>query len=399
MSNHGAHTRIDTELISNLGYSAAAVFAKVWFWLESIQCNHRRTDGVFKQEELFNLMTGPTGARLIKTKKTFQNALYKLRDEGLLIIEQLQHANTYRIDFDQLTTVLSPAAFEFYEQYSYSLQNEGRKNCVPETTGDDRDENFTYEKIASLTELEDQLRKFCGPATQKLRTCHIYRKRFLEEGTTLPSSNEDGAPAPPTSVETLEPARSPLVALARVVFPGFKLTKDRRSQIFKQTGMINALEMYGGPVILDTTTCEQFSLWRMVINWRGEKNGWPDVSHLYDQMQEFIGWIRSETNQRKLEKIIETFPDWRTRLFIGDYMTFIADVKAMNNRPKRDNLPSVYTDINRPQPPATPLDPKLLAEKRKQYGITEIRDPIGHQQSETENVAANGSHRRTDPAV
>lgn len=156
-----------------------------------------------------------------------------------------------------------------------------------------------------------------------------------KDDSTLP--NGSGAP-PPEPVrpdylqapESLKPAKDVFTAISRIACNGLAVSTETRRQISAVIATVqNTLTVKKENLVLDVATIEDYSIWRMLLDWKGEKNGFPSIKDFEAEFRfQFLAWYKSDTQRQKIEFVKSGWTDWRDRLYEGDYAAFRAEVQS-----------------------------------------------------------------------
>jgi hypothetical protein len=360
----------DGLLIAKYGYPIAVMFEKVWFLMHK---SERAPDFTTVDEkgvvwkyctyldlgEQFETIT-PDGTieNVIGKERSIRRAVDDLVTAKLFIRKRSQVGFWLAINFEALQKIVGyDSRYGLYppEENPASATecpdlDKDKITPIAECPDLDKQPPETPQSVQVRT---DTLSTDGQTECPNLDTPYIYESDSLRDSlkedsketdsedskTTLPNGNGAKAPAqapifddlldaaPPKEVL---PATTPFAAISRITHHGLKITDEDRTAILEAIGKLQNLETaQKEKLILDPDLIEDYAVWRMLLFWRG-RDGFPNIWIFENEFRyEFVlNWYNSATNRKQINWIKDKFPDWRTRLFEGDYAEFREEVQA-----------------------------------------------------------------------
>lgn len=192
-------------------------------------------------------------------------------------------------------------------------------------------------------------------------------------------------PPPPNRGEELviDEPKDVFSAIARVAYRGLVVDEESRKLIMAAIGKVqNAKVLQGngkGNVVLDVGMVEDYAIWRVLLKWKWHGQ-FPTIRQVENELRyEFLPWYGNETNRNSLKKFKQRYPEWRQRLFAGDYVAFhnevqdfISESRKQTYSPRKSSVverhPWMGDDTDR-QPEQISTTPEL-----QQAAIRKLRD-------------------------
>lgn len=186
---------LDTELIAQYGYNAAAVFERLWFFIESRKCDNSQAEAdeagrwwlAITNRALLDQFVSPSGKSLM-SKRTLQASLKTLKEAGVLEIVQVAGGNQIAINVEALEQIVGAESFARYAAQRRPKVNRGAKSAPPM-------QNLhppTIKKRARGA-------KSARAGVQNLHPPLIYKDLDESIDESIPTSNEVGGACAPTT--------------------------------------------------------------------------------------------------------------------------------------------------------------------------------------------------------
>ena len=350
---------IDERLVSKYGWNAALLVERLFFLLHSTKCNHpqfvedehgrRWWDSSAHDKRLDALLHQfKVDGELLMSRRTLQSTLAKLSPpiEGedaapcLLDVVHTHASIRIAINFDGLREAVGKAAFERYVKL---MPIEGEK-----VAPSDDDEG---EDVAPPNNEDEGTASYDEP----------HNDAETGQGEDVAPSNDEGEEAAPLSYieesfdESLKetqaaiaPPNSPYQGIFRMC-QAFMPEFDRQA-IGSMLGVIQNGQKQS--LFIDARATDMFAVYYM-LHPKGAlwKERFPeDAGEFIAAFRNYLRWQESESHQRELQAICDQFPDWRTRLFTGDYTALQEAAKAWHDSLKpshRKGSPFTRTDSER----------------------------------------------------
>jgi hypothetical protein len=369
----------DRDLARAIGMNEAIVFEWLWFFLHSKRIddpNGRVKYG--RRWARFSYETLYLQSDLLDSQRTLIRTVNKLEKLGLIIAMQSRDGKDYAIHFARLHEIVG---LEHYQQYVEESNIDGLDDwdltfeAIPKVRQPLRQTSQNGQSQASqngypqyspgspntvdtLTDLATQTNQNGQPPIYEESITLSITDSSKDSTTTLPNGNGAEAPAP---------ARI-FAAISRITHHGLKVTAEDRTAILATVGKLQNLETaQKEKLVLDTHLIEDYALWRMLLFWRG-KDGFPNLTIFENEFRyDFaLNWYDSATNRKQLDWIKRDFPDWRTRLFEGDYAAFREEVQAYIAAQKQKKQAKAQDHASRNIPygatPAVAVTPQEIAQ-------------------------------------
>ena len=166
--------------------------------------------------------------------------------------------------------------------------------------------------------------------------------------SSLDSSDDKSSTDVDEASLTIDPPKSPyqgIYRMSQAFMPDFD-----RERIGSMLGIIQNGQK--DTLVVDAATTDLFAVYYM-LHKRGAlwKERFPeDEGEFIAAFRNYLRWQESDSHQRELKAICDQFPNWRTRLFVGDYTALQAEVKAWQERQTithQRGSPFVRTDSER----------------------------------------------------
>lgn len=141
--------------------------------------------------------------------------------------------------------------------------------------------------------------------------------------------------------EAIQAAAAPFEAIGRVRFPGLKYGADERKEILAIIGMMKKVRIWTGEFLdPDAQTIEDYTLWRVCIDWRGNDGIFPAGSMFKSFKDNFLPWYKDDSARDILAALQRQYPDWRDRVFSGDTMAFRVEAMSwLKEKPAAKAMP------------------------------------------------------------
>lgn len=129
----------------------------------------------------------------------------------------------------------------------------------------------------------------------------------------------------------IDEPKTVFAAMARTAYRGLVCDEAMKKTVLAAIGKVqNAKVRTGngsGTVVLDVETVEDYAIWRVLLQWKWHGR-FPTIGNLENELRyEFLPWYASETHRNSLQNFKQRYPDWRQRLFVGDYVAFHQEVQ------------------------------------------------------------------------
>ncbi len=305
----------------------------------------------------------------------WRRALDKLEKWGLVISEESEKKDGkwYAIHFFAVRTLIGKE--EFSNGYELDMKNQPTEKWItphtaptpkptPRAIGEgnhksEQNEQTSLSKMHSpMSEQTAQggLSKMHRGSEQNEQTSiYIDSDSSFDSKEDSTSPSGDGADAP----EPLKPAKDIFSAIARIACNGLAVTTETRRAISAAIATVqNTLTVKKENLVLDVSTIEDYSIWRMLLDWKGDKNGFPSIRDFETEFRfQFLAWYKSDVQRQKIEFIKSQWGDWRDRLYEGDYAAFRAEIQAtFKQATPRGTTKSPLSNTGRKPPEVIPID-------------------------------------------
>lgn len=341
----------DRDLKNLIGLNEAIGFG--WFlnFLHSNRTskpNGRVKDG--RRWARFSYETLHLQSDLFDSQKTLTRTINNLEKLGLIVGIPCGNGKDYTVHFHRLREIVGETHYALYvdainvdglDDWDLILdikKKERKKREITQNGQSETSQNGESEAVQEYPETTIGLPNMDNQITQNGQS-PIYKESIILSiiDSTTTSSNEDDATASDLSEEKpveFLPAKDNFTAIGRVAFYDIKISEENRKEILAAIGKLqNLTNANNEKTVLEPAIIEDYTLWRMLLDWRG-KNGFPNIHEFENEFRyKFVSnWYSSPTNQKQLDYLKEHYPDWRTRLFKGDYQAFRAEVQAEISR-------------------------------------------------------------------
>lgn len=316
--------------------------AQAFDWLYSFLHLAEKPTGMIRDGRKWGLFTYKQlaeASNALPNAYAWQRALAKLEEVGLVISEmdiQNNGGKYYAIHFARVLEVIGEDDFNL----GYGLDMLEQKNRQPlwlEKWEPVEEESKQGAKAGqSKQSAEGGLGKLLRGSQQNAEP-PIYidsdSKDSIKGIDSTPSNEGDTKPSnvvkeEPVKEAEIEKAKDVFMAISRIACYGLAVSAETRKLVAGAIAKIeNTQTAKKESLVLDVEVVEDYSIWRMLIDWKG-KNGFPMIGDFEKEFRyQFLGWYSSEENRKKLALVKEFFPEWRVRLFDGDYAAFREEVQ------------------------------------------------------------------------